>query len=153
LWPIYLSGGQVEYILEDLLANDDFRPYEAMWRFTRNARRFLEGHLPFWQMEPADELLSTPAGDGDRGQVFRKRNEVYAVYLPKGSAAGELDLREAEGTFIQRWFDPRAGLFKGEAGRQVQGGAPVALGQPPETPDQDWAVLLRRRPVAALETH
>ncbi|MEI2724599.1 MAG: hypothetical protein V9H26_13985 [Verrucomicrobiota bacterium] len=41
-WPIYLSGGQLEYILEDLIKTDDFRKYEPVWNYTWYARKFLE---------------------------------------------------------------------------------------------------------------
>ena len=34
LYPIYFSGGQIEFILEGLLATDDLALYEGIWRYT-----------------------------------------------------------------------------------------------------------------------
>ena len=62
IWPIYLSGGQLEFILDELLKTEDFRKYQKHWRYMWHARRFIERHLPFWEMIPRDELLSTEAG-------------------------------------------------------------------------------------------
>jgi hypothetical protein len=94
-WTWHASwGGQVEFILEDLLKTEDFRRYEGMWRYTFYARKFLEENLPFWAMEPADGLLAGAAPNLGGGQVFRKRGQVYAVYLPKAMPSGKLDLRE-----------------------------------------------------------
>ena len=42
LWPAYLSGGQVEFILGDLLETENFRKYEDLWCYTWYARKFLE---------------------------------------------------------------------------------------------------------------
>jgi hypothetical protein len=144
LWPVYLSGGQLEFILEDRLQTEDFRPYEGMWRYTFYARRFLEENLPFSEMEPADELLVDVAPELGNGQVFRKRGEIYAVYLPEATGSGGLDLRETAGIFTKRWYDPRVGAFKGPAG-EINAGARVALGPPPEQPQEDWVVLLQRK--------
>lgn len=118
LWPTYLSGGMIEFILEDLLRTDSFKTpeREKLWRYTWYARRFMEENLPFWEMDPADELsqgaatLSVGIGKGKTvamgPQVLAKRGEVYAVYLPSGSASGTLDLAELKGAAEQRWFNP-----------------------------------------------
>ena len=31
IWPIYFSGGQMEFILDELLKTEDFREYERLW--------------------------------------------------------------------------------------------------------------------------
>ena len=148
LWPIYLSGGQVEYILEDLLATDDFRPYEAMWQYTHNARRIMEGNVPFWEMEPANTLLTGANSRNGCGQVLRKRGDSYLVYLPAGNVDATLDLSETDGVFLLRWYDPRDGRLKGDSSHEVMAGTTVSLGSPPEAPGEDWVVLLRRKPDA-----
>ena len=119
LWPVYFSGGNVEFILSDLLRTEDFRKWDPLWRYMAIARGFMEG-LPFWEMEPKDELLkgsSVFEGENNAlpGQVFAKRGEVYAVYLPRAEETGTLDLSDAEGVFKKRWFDPRSGAYVGEA--------------------------------------
>jgi hypothetical protein len=62
LWPAYLSGGQVEFILSDLLDTQDFRKYEDLWRYTWYARRFLEENLPSgrWSRRPAGGRVPVP---------------------------------------------------------------------------------------------
>jgi hypothetical protein len=134
IWPIYLSGGQMEFILPTRLKTDDFREYEAIWRYTWHARKFMEEHLPFHEMEPADGLLA------GKGEVFAKPGVVYAVYLPDGGEHA-LNLKDAAGTYRVRWYDPRTGEFVGSAAT-VTGGGRVRLGPPPRDPSQDWAVLL-----------
>jgi len=155
LWPTYLSGGMIEFILEDLLQTDSFKTpeREKLWRYVWHARRFMEENLPFWEMEPADELsegagtISVGIGQGRSvpmgPQVFAKRGEVYAIFLPTGSPSGTLDLRDMKGPAEQRWFNPRRGEFAGEKLR-IEGGTRRALGVPPMEHGSDWVVLFRR---------
>ena len=155
IWPTYFSGGMLEFILDDLLRTDSFKTpeREKLWTYLWHARHFMEEHLPFWEMEPADELSSGAAtialGVG-RGksvplgpQVFAKRGEVYAVYLPTCSTAGTLDLTDLKGAAQQRWFDPRVGAFVG-APTRITGGTRQDLGQPPSEPTSDWVVLIQQ---------
>lgn len=155
IWPTYFSGGMIEFILEDLLRTDDFKKpqREQLWRYLWYARRFMEENLPFWDMESADGLsegASTLAvGIGKRRsvpmgpQVFMKRGDVYAVYLPVSTSTGTLDLSELRGSALQRWYNPRAGEFVGDP-TEVSGGAKRELGPPPSEPDADWVVLIKR---------
>ncbi len=144
LWPTYLSGGQLEWYIEaEDQSLEDFRRYESLWTHTSHARRFLEEHLPFWEMEPQDDLLTRESSSLGGGQVLAKAGEVYAVYLPSASPSGSLDLSGAPGTFEQRWYSPRTGSFEG-ALLVVAGGGSLGLGEPPSAPTEDWAVLLKR---------
>ncbi len=98
---------------------------------------FRENRIPFWQMEGAAS---------DNGKFpFTKKGEIYLLYLPAGGAASR-DLTGVGGNFSIRWFNPRAGgaLQKG-ALVSVRGGASsVDLGAPPESPSEDWLVVVRR---------
>jgi hypothetical protein len=141
LWPILLSGGHLEYIIQGTRSIDDFGPYEELWRWSGIARAFLESNLPYWEMQPADALLSGETGDD--GEVFAKSGEVYAVYLPDASASGSLNLSATSGDFTLRWFNPRTGAFDGGA-TTISGGAPVALGSPPNSSGEDWVALIER---------
>jgi PelA/Pel-15E family pectate lyase len=157
IWPTYFSGGMLEFILDDLLRTDNFKTpeREKLWRFLWIARRFMEEQLPFWEMQPADELSQNggtiPIGIGrDRTmsmgpQVFAKRGSVYAVYLPIGSPSGTLDLAELKGDAHQRWFNPRMGTFEGQR-IAIAGGGRRSLGTPPSDPQKDWVVLIRKMP-------
>ena len=96
LWPTLLSGGMIEFILEGFLKVDRFdtKEREALWKYTWYARKFLEENTPFWEMDPADDLVAGAStieigvGKGKPSalgaQVFVKPGQVYAVYLPKG---------------------------------------------------------------------
>lgn len=161
IWPTYFSGGMIEFILDDLLRTDNFKTpqREKLWTYLWHARRFMEENLPFWEMEPADELSSGGAtlavgiGKGKTvplpPQVIFKRGEVYAVYLPTCSSTGSLDLSDLNGTAEQRWFNPRSGEFVGETLRIVSG-ARHELGPPPSEPDLDWVVLIKRTDKPAI---
>ena len=146
LWPIYFSGGQVEFILDDLLRVEDFRRYERLWEYMAYARRFMMENLPFWEMEPKDGLLSEASvykGENNTvaGQVFTKEGEVYAVYLPVSERTGTLNMEAARGRFRLRWFNPRSGMFQGQD-TFVRASSAVRLGLPPTDPSKDWVVLL-----------
>jgi hypothetical protein len=150
LWPTYLSGGHLEYYFGagvDVTA-DNFRPYEQLWNWTGYARSFFQQHLPFWRMAPADALLTGESGDFGGGQVFAEAGRLYAVYLPNATRTGRLELGNARGPLLLRWFNPRTGAFEGAA-RRVAGGAPLPLGLPPGSNAEDWVVLLERAPAAA----
>jgi len=156
IWPTYFSGGMVEFILADLLGTDSFKTPELdkLWRYVWFARKFLQQNVPFWRMQPADALAqgggTIPVGIGNGKtvslgpQVLAKRGEVYAVYLPTGSATGKLDLSDLHGAAVQRWYNPRSGVFVGPS-KVIAGSAPVALGPPPAEKEQDWVVLIDRQ--------
>lgn len=146
-WPIYLSGGQLEFILSDLIKTDDFRKFEPIWKYTWNARKFIED-LPFWEMEPMDALLTGTKGyqgknNYVKGQVFAKAGEIYAIYVPVGEQTGMLNLVTAPGKYIQRWYNPRTGEFA-PGNKKIEGGKLIQLGTPPSEPAEDWAILIKR---------
>jgi hypothetical protein len=143
LWPTYLSGGQLEwYVKEEDRTLEDFRRYEELWTYTRYARSFVEGNLPFWEMEPKDGLLTGEATDSGGGQVFAKTGQIYAVYLPSATSTGILDLSGVSGSFQKRWFNPRTGSFEGVT-QAISGGGKRSLGTPPSSPSSDWVVLIK----------
>lgn len=149
LWPAYLSGGQVEFIVAELLDTQDFRKYDDLWKCIWYARKFMEEHLPFWEMEPADDLLTgesvfvgkTCSHDG---QVFAKEGQCYAIYLPLARQTGVLDLTGAEGSFVKRWYNPRTGEFEGSS-EFLKSGQNVETGSAPDSPDEDWVILVKKR--------
>jgi len=144
LWPTYLSGGQLEWYVEaEDQSLDNFRRYEPLWAYTRYARRFLEEHLPFWQMVPQDHLLTGLPAGAPNGQVFANPGNAYAIYLPRHYPDASLDLQNETGTFYQRWYNPRDGRFYGDV-KQVTAGITALLGTPPGDATEDWAILLIR---------
>ncbi len=154
LWPTYLSGGQLEFILGDLLKTESFKTPELarLWDYVWYARRFLQ-EVPFWEMEPADRLVSDAASitvTANRGrskyqigaQVFAVPGKVYAVYFPAAKATGQIDLSAATGPLTLRWYNPRSGQFEGRP-VVLRPRRNAVLGPPPADPQQDWAALIR----------
>ena len=141
IWPVYLSGGDIEFILDGDQTADDFRDYQNLWDYTWYARKFMES-LPFWEMEPMDSLLTGEAsGYSEDGQTYGKAGQAYAIYLPSASPSGSINLQGVSGTFEERWYNPRTGLYEGSP-TYVTAGSTVSLGSPPRDPEQDWVVLL-----------
>ena len=150
LYDIYFSGGQIEWYfgLHSLpLGGDinagDFRQRERVWEVTRYAREFVEDELPFWEMEPADNLVTGEASAFGGAEVFAKRGDIYAIYLPQANLSPTLNLTGANGSFTLRWFNPRTGVFQG-AQRSLNGGGNRALGNPPNSNTDDWVALVKR---------
>ena len=79
------------------------------------------------------------------GTASRRRTRCISCTSPSGGTT-TLDLSKATGQFTVDWFDPRNGgaLKKGSV-TTVKGGAAVALGTPPDNPDEDWLAVVRRR--------
>ncbi len=150
LWGNLMAGGAgVDYYFgyglpdNDLVA-ENFRSRDKSWDYGRIAIDFFHSQkIPFWEMANADGLVGNEKHDNSR-YCFAKANDVYLVYLPTGSTT-TLDLSKATGQFIVEWFDPRSGgaLKKGSVAT-VKGGAPVALGLPPDNPNEDWFAVVRR---------
>ncbi|BCS32063.1 hypothetical protein TBR22_A12680 [Luteitalea sp. TBR-22] len=149
LWGNLMAGGAgVEYYFGYLLPENDLvaenlRSRERSWAFGRIALDFFRIHrIPFWTMTNADALVGNATGDNSKWCLARA-GRLYIVYLPTGGTT-TLDLREATGRFTVAWFDPRRGgpLRKGSVA-MVSGGARVALGEPPDSPTEDWAIVVR----------
>ena len=67
------------------------------------------------------------------------------MYLPSGGSYS-FNLSHASGDFAVARFDPRnGGSLKEGTISSVKGGGRAALGTPPDSPDEDWLVVVRRR--------
>ena len=150
LYDVYFSGGQIEWYfglhplpLGGDINAENFRLREDLWNFTRHAREFMENELPFWEMQPADNLVTGESSAFGGAEVFAKAGDVYAVYLPQANQSPRINLEGASGNFSLRWFNPRNGQFEG-ATRTIDGGFSQALGTPPSATNDDWVVLIKR---------
>ncbi len=152
LYDVYFSGGQVEWYfgahalpVGGDLTCEDFRTREDMWEYMRYAREFMEDYLPFWEMEPMDELVSGETQTEGGGEVFAKPGDVYAVYYPSTSDTGSFNLSGASGSYRKRWFNPRTGSFEGPT-ETISGGSWFSVESPPSTGNLvDWVMLLERQ--------
>jgi Domain of unknown function (DUF5060)/Putative collagen-binding domain of a collagenase len=146
LWGHLMAGGAgvewyfgYNYAHNDLNA-EDWRSRERMWRLTRHALQFFQRNVAFHEARPLDGLLS----DSD-AHLLAVPSQSYVIHLPNGGTTS-LDLRQAQGTFDVRWFDPRSGgdLQRGSI-ESVRGGNVSPLGTPPSEPSADWVVLVSSR--------
>ncbi len=149
LYDVLFSGGNIEWYfgLYNLpLGGDttagDFRLREPMWRTMRFAREFMETELPFWRMQPMDNMVSNENQDFGGAEVFGADNEVYAIYLPNANGGQTINLQGNTATFVQQWFNPVSGQFEGSS-TELAGGQSHALGTPPSRNNDDWVLLLR----------
>jgi hypothetical protein len=150
LWGSLMAGGAgVEYYFgyqlpQNDLILEDFRSRDRSWDYCRIALEFFHDHeIPFWEMVNADALIGNSNNSNDK-YCLAKSNEIYLVYLPTGGTTG-LDLSGADGTFSVRWFNPSTGgnLQTGSVGT-VEGGSSVSLGIAPDSPNEDWLVIVRK---------
>jgi len=122
------------------LTLEDFRSRDAFWDYCRYTLQFFEeNEFPFEQMQNHNELVS---GSGDNAnRCLAKIGSCYLVQLRDGGTA-TLNLTGVTGTFTAKWLNPRAGGPLTE-GITLEGGGIVSLGTPPDSPGEDWVVLLQ----------
>jgi hypothetical protein len=146
LWGNLMGGGAgVEWYFGHQYPHmdincEDWRSRDIMWDQTRFALEFFQAHLPFWEMIPADQMISS-----ETGYCFAKEGEVYAIYLLEGGTTA-LDLRELKADFDIKWYDPRNGgnLQEGEV-KTIAGGDWRNIGTPPGEVSEDWVVLVTQK--------
>ncbi|MEM7256361.1 MAG: putative collagen-binding domain-containing protein, partial [Pseudomonadota bacterium] len=143
LYPIYFSGGNIEWYfgyhrlpLGGDMRTEDFRTREDMYRYTRIARHMMQDELPFWAMQPADDLYS----GNTSAEVFAQTGNVYAVYLADASDTGTLTVEP--GQYTLRWFNPRNGEYTGDT-QSILAEDTIALGAAPADANEDWVVLVK----------
>ena len=146
LWGNLMGGGAgVEWYFGHQYAHmdincEDWRSREIMWDLTHYALNFFQSFLPFWEMIPSDQLISSK-----EGYCLAKEGEIYAVYLQNGGTS-DLDLRDIDSEFEVKWYNPRKGgsLVEGSS-KTITGGAWKNIGTPPSDLSEDWAVLIRAK--------
>lgn len=145
LWGTYMAGGAgVEWYFGYMqppndLNCEDWRSRDKLWDQTHIAMEFFQQHVPFAEMNSADELTTT-----ESAYCFAKAGEVYVLYVPKGGTAS-LNLSGQSGAFKVQWYNPRTGgaLQTGSVAT-VEGGGLVELGEAPDSPAKDWAILVSK---------
>ena len=142
-WGTFLGGGaSVEWWLaEDDYYLTSYRPYTDLLFQTAVARDFMHNYLPFWKMQPGNDLIRR-----DEGYCFAVKGELYAAYFNM-AVDQTLDLRGQEGDFEVYWYNPKTGgELKSGTIEKVSGGSVVYLGQPVKSAGSytDWTVLVRK---------
>ncbi len=104
--------------------------------WTGHMRKFFEENLPWWEMEPANEIVKE-----GKGYVLAKKGKCYAIYLPE---PGRVTLDLEPGEYMAKWFVPELGFYlwskrEGFLPGRISGGrwqSPV----PPAV--SDWVLLI-----------
>jgi hypothetical protein len=143
------GGAGVEYYFgyalpENDLVAQDFRSRDKSWDYCRIALEFFRKEkIPLTEMTSSNALINNTKDDNSKF-CLAKQDEVYLVYLPNGGTS-DLDLSASKGAFTLKWFNPRTGgeLVNGSV-NTVNGGASVALGNPPADATEDWLVVIQR---------
>jgi hypothetical protein len=146
LWGVLMAGGYgVEWYFgykspHSDLTCQDFRSRDLFWDQNRIARHFFESMIPFWKMEPADELTAD-----EISYCFTDKKDFYVVYLPADIQTTSLDLGNSGSEYTIKWYNPRAGgtLLDGLIHSVIANGS-VNLGDPPMEMEKDWVVLVQR---------
>ena len=110
--------------------------------------------LPFWEMQPADRLVTgaaslTTTRTGRRikhplgPQVFAKPGSVYVVYYPTARSTGRIELERSESKWTLRWYNPRTGHYEGSP-RTLNSSGTTDIGAPPADASEDWVAVIRR---------
>jgi hypothetical protein len=143
LYPVYFGGGNIEWYfgyhalpLGGDMRTEDFRSREAMYRYMKYAREMMQAELPFWAMEPSDDLFTGTAN----AEVFAQPGVAYAVYLPDATTTGLVSVTPEDYTL--RWFNPRTGEFEGDP-QTVNADTSIDLGAAPSDSSQDWVALIQ----------
>jgi len=146
LWGNIMAGGAgCEFYFgydkpQSDLTLQDFRSRDAFWDFCRHSLQFLAASdVPFELMKNQNALVS---GNGENAnRCLARTGDSYLVQL-HGGGTHTLNLAGVSGQFTVQWFNPRSGGSP-VARPAVSGGGIVSLGSPPDTPTQDWIVLVR----------
>ncbi|MFT5883623.1 MAG: hypothetical protein ACI9IP_000062 [Arcticibacterium sp.] len=147
LWGTLMAGGfGVEWYFgyaspHSDLTCEDFRSRDLFWDQNRYALTFFKNHIPFWTMNPADELIK-----GDLAYCLAQKDSIYAVYLPMEQETSTIDLGTSGNKFSIHWYDPRNGgeLQEGTV-KTAKANGTVFLGYPPAERKKDWVVLIQKR--------
>jgi hypothetical protein len=144
LWGSLLAGGAgVEWYFggkqpNNDLTSEDWRHRHNLWHQTQIAMDFFQHNVPFWNMKPAQNLLSNK-----QTYAFAKVDEVYVIYLPAGMST-QIDLGQSAREYSVKWFDPkRGGELQQLEPISLKGLGLNTLNPPKNNSDRDWVVLLR----------
>ena len=145
LWGTLMAGGYgVEWYFGYASPNSDltcqdFRSRDLFWDQNRYALHFFNKYIPFWEMDPRDDLITSI----DISYCLAKEGEIYVIYTEANAYNITINLGDSGNEFEVKWFDPRNGgeLQNGSTTSIVTNGM-VSLGIPPSNIDKDWVVIV-----------
>lgn len=147
MWGTLMAGGYgVEWYFGYASPNsdltcEDFRSRDLFWDQNLYARQFFENFLPFWEMNPADELTAD-----DKTYCLAKEDEVYAIYIPQYQKTTQINLGNTDIEYSVKWYNPREGgeLQTGTVA-SISASKNAKIGLAPEDVENDWAVVLHKK--------
>ena len=138
------------------LTAEDWRSRDLFWDQARHALAFFAMiNVPYHLAHSADNLVSADGlATGKDAYVLALPQEFYVVFVKEGGRELSLRLAKDESTYEVAWYDPRNGgeLMPGSVVR-LETGAPgegyrpqthMNLGLPPDSPEKDWVILVKR---------
>ena len=146
LWGTFMAGGSgtewyfgYQHAHSDLTC-ESWRSRDLFWDQGKIALDFFnENNIPVHEMNSMDELTET-----ENDYVFAKNGELYLVYMKSGGE-NRIDLGKHNSAFQVHWFNPRSdGDLQRGSVRSISGPGLQELGSPPETPEKDWLVVIRK---------
>lgn len=147
LWGALMAGGYgVEWYFgyaspHSDLTCQDFRSRDLFWDQNRAALEFFEKEIPFWEMEPSDELTKD-----SRSWCLAREGEAYVVFIPPGLKTTSMNIPRSGKKYSVQWYNPRKdGVLEKGSIDVVKGDGFVELGMPPYDEEKDWVVLVRRK--------
>ena len=96
------------------------------------------------KMKNENALVGNPAGN-DAPFCFAQKGERYIVYRTTAANQPQLDLSDAKGVFIVKWYNAfKGGVFQNGSVTSVTGGGLVSLGNAPSNINGPWAVIITK---------
>jgi len=121
------------------LSCQDYRSRDLFWDMGVICINFFaENDFPVTEMSSMNELISS---EGDF--CYAKEGDTYLILLKKGGES-RLNLKEFEGNYSVKWFDPRnGGALQDGSVKSIKGMGMKSLGTAPNNPEKDWIVVVR----------
>ena len=148
IWGQLMAGGAgTEFYVNKSGINYDsafenYREISTMWKWARHCvNDFVYANdIPFWTMSNEDSLISNKS----LNHCLAQPGNVYVIYQANGGS-NSLNLGGQTGNYDVKWFDPRnGGTLQNGSVTSISGGGIRSIGNAPNTPSADWAVLVRK---------
>ena len=118
------------------LSCEDWRSRDNMWNQSAHALKFFtENNIPFWEMEPSDQLTIT-----ENDYVLAKENDCYIIYLKMGSKE-EVRLSGIKGEYKVRWYNPKSGTYLSKE-EKFSIRDELVVDKFPKEENSDWIILI-----------